>query len=120
MEGRSRKSWSGFSSEKIFRYPKMKGEVRAILIHGTILRICCISNPRNYRGKSEEENQLLHQLQLSLPNNMDTNEYFSGYNLKSTERKQKFLHATKYAIRMGDFYFHSCSIHKGYVKEGGK
>ena len=34
-----------------------------------------------------------HCLNLSLVNNVDPNQYFSGYNLKSAGRKQKFGYA---------------------------
>ena len=59
---------------------------------GPILLIC-ILNLGNRRDSSGEENKLLLQLQLSLPNNMDPKKYFSGYNLKNGEREQNFGYA---------------------------
>ena len=95
----------------------MIGKVGDILICEAVVIICCVSNIGNQRGNREEEKELLHQLQLSFSNHMDPNEYFSRHNLNSTGRKQTFLYATKYAIRMGVFYFHSYSLHKGYVQK---
>ena len=42
-----------------------------------------------------EENQLFLQLNLSLRNNMDPDEYFSGYNLKDAGREERFGYARK-------------------------
>ena len=39
------------------------------------------------------ENKLLPQHCLSLPDNMDPDRYFSGYNLKNAGSKQKFEYA---------------------------
>ena len=57
---------------------------------GAIL-IICVSNLRN--RKDGEENKSLPQLWLSLPDNMDPDRYFSGYDLKNAGRKQKFGYA---------------------------
>ena len=57
------------------------GEVGAILI-------VCVSNLRNHRDQSVEENKLMTQLYPSLLNNMDPNKYFSGHNLKNTGRNR--------------------------------
>ena len=58
---------------------------------GAIL-IIWVSNLRNRRNLSGEENNLLPKLKLSPPNNMDPYRYFSGYDLKNAGRKQKFEH----------------------------
>ena len=64
------------------------GVVGAILITiGGAILIICVSNFRNPRDECGVESKLLPQLQLSLPNNMDPNKYFSGYNLKNAGRK---------------------------------
>ena len=60
--------------------------------------IICVSNYRNRRNKSGEENKLLPKLWVSLSNNMDPDKYFSAYNLKNAGRKQKFGYANKSAI----------------------
>ena len=56
-----------------------------------------------YRDKSGEENKLLPQLNLSLPNYMDFKRYFSGYNLKTIGTRQKCRCTEKYVIWTGNF-----------------
>ena len=47
----------------------------------------------------------------SLRNNMDPDKYFSGYNLKNSEKKQSLGILKKCAIWTGNFYCKSCSLH---------
>ena len=51
-----------------------------------------------------EENKLLPQHQLSLPNIIEPDRYFSVCNLKNAGRKQKFGYALKHAVWTANFY----------------
>ena len=58
-------------------------KVRAILVCRAIL-IICVSNHRYLSGG---EKKLLPRFWLSVANNMGTNKYFSGHNLKVNRKE---------------------------------
>ena len=68
--------------------------------------------------ESEDENKLLGQLWLRIPNNM--NKYFINRILRNTGRKQKFRDVKKACNLHGKFYLRSCSLHSSYFKRQGK